>query len=293
MILSAFCLITNPIRNQYPVIESIKSVLPIVDELVVVDGWSDDGTVEAIKALQDDRIRIIKDEDTRWPEEWTYWRMGHNFSRGFNECRGDFAMKFDVDYIFDDEYEFRMDCEYAAKEVLTISFERKNFMLVDRHFTKRPKTLAVNKKLCKERKIDARWGYDLKNWGMCDEAIIYEKTKDKLLQGRLLSLESIRRVTPTQPNNYAYVFRTEEVGKDLMFRNMRAFYRQQNFKIPTKEKVWEEYIMACLKEFSGKKHTRIKLEDHPTFAKDLIKNLKPNQQGYNFWGKKVTADYYL
>lgn len=65
MKISGFSFIRNGIKLGYPFIESIQSILPICDEFVVAVGNSDDGTREAILALNEPKIKII---DTIWDE---------------------------------------------------------------------------------------------------------------------------------------------------------------------------------------------------------------------------------
>ena len=52
MFISGFTFCRNLVRLDYPFIESMQSVLPLVDELVVVVGDSDDGTLEAVEDLK-------------------------------------------------------------------------------------------------------------------------------------------------------------------------------------------------------------------------------------------------
>jgi glycosyltransferase involved in cell wall biosynthesis len=66
MKVSAFTYVRNGITLGYPFVEAIKSVLPIVDECIVVIGDSSDGTREAVEALLDEKIIII---DTIWDEQ--------------------------------------------------------------------------------------------------------------------------------------------------------------------------------------------------------------------------------
>ncbi|MES2856210.1 MAG: glycosyltransferase, partial [Bdellovibrionota bacterium] len=47
----------------YPVIQSIRSILPLVDEFVIGVGQSDDATKEMILAIGDPKIRIF---DSVW-----------------------------------------------------------------------------------------------------------------------------------------------------------------------------------------------------------------------------------
>lgn len=62
---SAFTYIRNGFTYGYPFMESIQSLLPIVDEYIVVIGRGNDGTREAVAALNDAKIKII---DTVWDE---------------------------------------------------------------------------------------------------------------------------------------------------------------------------------------------------------------------------------
>jgi glycosyltransferase involved in cell wall biosynthesis len=62
---SGFTFVRNAIRYDYPVVESIRSILVMCDEVVVAVGQSDDGTRELIASIPSPKIRII---DTVWDE---------------------------------------------------------------------------------------------------------------------------------------------------------------------------------------------------------------------------------
>ena len=57
MKVSAFTYVRNGLYLDYPFIESIKSVLPIVDEIIVVIGDSTDGSREAVENIGDSKIK--------------------------------------------------------------------------------------------------------------------------------------------------------------------------------------------------------------------------------------------
>ena len=59
MKVSAFTFIKNGEILGYPFIESIKSVLPIVDEFVINVGKSEDNTLEIIKSLKSRRLELL------------------------------------------------------------------------------------------------------------------------------------------------------------------------------------------------------------------------------------------
>ncbi|MEN9964573.1 MAG: hypothetical protein RL582_1668, partial [Bacteroidota bacterium] len=51
-------IIRNAVSSDYPVVESITSVLPVVDEFIVLIGDSADETEALIRSIPSDKIRI-------------------------------------------------------------------------------------------------------------------------------------------------------------------------------------------------------------------------------------------
>ncbi|MDX9790330.1 MAG: glycosyltransferase family 2 protein [Candidatus Kapabacteria bacterium] len=66
MKVSGFTFIRNAIKYDYPIIEAVKSILPLCDELIIAVGKSDDNTPELLNSLNNDKIQIIP---TVWNEE--------------------------------------------------------------------------------------------------------------------------------------------------------------------------------------------------------------------------------
>ncbi|MEI8110349.1 MAG: glycosyltransferase family 2 protein [Chitinophagia bacterium] len=58
MFISGFTIIRNALLNDYPVLESIKSILPLVDEMIVLVGDSQDETENLIRSIGSDKIQI-------------------------------------------------------------------------------------------------------------------------------------------------------------------------------------------------------------------------------------------
>jgi len=58
MFISGFTIIRNAVLNDYPVVESIKSILPVVDEMIVLVGDSQDETENLIRSIGSDKIQI-------------------------------------------------------------------------------------------------------------------------------------------------------------------------------------------------------------------------------------------
>jgi glycosyltransferase involved in cell wall biosynthesis len=63
--ISAFTIVRNALKYDYPIMESINSLLPIVDEYVVAVGQSEDETLQLIRSIKSDKIKII---ETVWDD---------------------------------------------------------------------------------------------------------------------------------------------------------------------------------------------------------------------------------
>jgi len=65
MKVSGFTIIRNAIQFDYPVVESITSILPICDEFIVAVGNSNDDTLKLIQSIDSPKIKII---ETIWDD---------------------------------------------------------------------------------------------------------------------------------------------------------------------------------------------------------------------------------
>ena len=65
MKISGFTFIKNALIYDYPIVEAIKSILPICDEFIVAVGKSDDETLKLINQIDPDKIKIV---ETQWDE---------------------------------------------------------------------------------------------------------------------------------------------------------------------------------------------------------------------------------
>ena len=60
LIVSGFTFCRNVEKLDYPFVESIRSLLPLVDEMIVNVGDSEDRTLELVRGINDPRIRVIE-----------------------------------------------------------------------------------------------------------------------------------------------------------------------------------------------------------------------------------------
>ncbi len=65
MKICGFTIIRNALKYDYPVIESINSILPICDQFIVAVGNSEDKTLELIQSINSPKIKIV---ETEWDD---------------------------------------------------------------------------------------------------------------------------------------------------------------------------------------------------------------------------------
>ena len=99
MKVSAFTFIKNGQILGYPFLQSIQSILPIVDEFIINVGDSEDDTLKMIQSINDKKIRII---ESKWNDEMKdrgYVYGQQKMIAQFN-CTGDWAFYIEADEIY-------------------------------------------------------------------------------------------------------------------------------------------------------------------------------------------------
>jgi len=103
MKISGFSFVKNGVKLYYPVVEAIKSILPICDEFVIAVGKGDDATREKIVAINDSKIKII---DTEW--DLAKYPRGmenaHQTDIAKNACSGDWLFYLQADEVVHEKY---------------------------------------------------------------------------------------------------------------------------------------------------------------------------------------------
>jgi hypothetical protein len=99
MKISAFTFIKNGEILGYPFIESIKSILSIVDEFVINVGESEDNTLKRIQSINDNKIRIIQSKWSDKMRDRGYVYGQQKMIAQFN-CTGDWAFYIEGDEIY-------------------------------------------------------------------------------------------------------------------------------------------------------------------------------------------------
>jgi glycosyltransferase involved in cell wall biosynthesis len=98
MKISGFSICRNAVKFDYPIVEAIQSALPVVDEFVVNVGQSDDGTLELIRSIGSEKIRIV---ETVWDDSMKKDGLlfSHETNKALARCSGDWALYLQADEV--------------------------------------------------------------------------------------------------------------------------------------------------------------------------------------------------
>lgn len=98
MKVSGFTFCRNAVKYDYPILESIRSVLPLCDEFIVNVGRCEDGTLELIQSIRDPKIKIV---ESVWDDSLR--KDGLIYSQQTNialaHCTGDWAFYIQADEV--------------------------------------------------------------------------------------------------------------------------------------------------------------------------------------------------
>jgi len=103
LLVSGFTIVRNGERFCYPFKEAILSILPLCDEFIVNVGDSDDGTLEAVEAIGDSKIKILR---RTW--DMSLRKNGKLLSvetnQALRKCTGDWCFYIQADEVLHEKY---------------------------------------------------------------------------------------------------------------------------------------------------------------------------------------------
>jgi hypothetical protein len=130
MKVSAFTFIKNGQILGYPFLQSIQSILPIVDEFVINVGESEDDTLEMIHSIKDKKIRIIESKWNDGMRDRGYVYGQQKMISQFN-CTGDWVFYIEGDEIYHekdlDQIRKSMEIHLDDSNVEALVFNFKHF----------------------------------------------------------------------------------------------------------------------------------------------------------------------
>jgi len=295
MIISFFCIATEPIKNMYPIKESINSILPLADEIIIVFGREEEGTSKYFKNL-DKKIKIYN--TNKWPIDWSYDVMTYHFDYALKQCTGDICIKIDIDFIFK---------AYTQKQITNfknlinnqrdlnhiIYIPRYNYYPNNKFILFKKGTYAINKYLLdKENK---KYFIGRKNYG--NIIIIENEYSEIVLENIDLSFI-----------NYDCIFMNKEklINKQYYWFNayLKFFGNLSRFNIDEKilnnkdeiikfvtNRVKERIKWAQKKTLKGGDYFfNYDFNFNPEVIREKLIKLDKDQYGYNYFGRKDIID---
>lgn len=285
MRLSAFTAVTKPEERQDIWRESLSSALAWTDILVVVCGHKDDQDLILtwVEENYPDRLGDVVTPYLEWPEEWHWSELALHLNWALPYCQGEWAIRFDIDYVFADDIgdELRMMLTYGEHKVCT--FQKMSAVLAHRFYEKGGVQLAINLK-----SKNVLFGKTDKYTDLCVPIQWDGESRDVfgVPVGRLLTDEEVGR-TRQYFYNYDYTFKT----KDFTIKEFARFARAHKRYFGSTK--WGQNEKQSIDKFIHMMKERLRIrciykkgrEDQPSFIREKLKNITPEQFGYSGWGQ--------
>jgi hypothetical protein len=131
MRVSGFTILRNGVRFAYPFEESIRSLLPLVDELQVAVGRSDDDSLERVRAIGSPKLSVF---ETEWDLERREGGrlLSDQTNLALERCDGDWCFYLQADEVLhEDDYDVIRDAmrrNLHRPRVLGLWFDYVHFM---------------------------------------------------------------------------------------------------------------------------------------------------------------------
>lgn len=157
---SGFTLVRNAIRLDFPIEASIRSILPLCDEVVVNVGKSDDDTLDLIRSIDDPRIRII---ESQWNFEGNYRVLADETERAMLACRHPWGVYIQGDEVLHDDSPALLR---AAIERYDDDHRVEGLLVRYRHFYGTPDYLGTSRSWyrCEVRVVRLGSGWDIHSY---------------------------------------------------------------------------------------------------------------------------------
>lgn len=276
--LSIFTTATNPFKRGDLFDQAINCYKELADELIIVDGknevkpdvdpdWSSGSTL----------VWFVHSE---WPQEFEWPLIGQKFQKGYEQASEDWVIHADLDFIFhEDDFNHIHDVLKNHDDKPALSFFKYQFILPDRYNLKSRLVIAVNKGKYGDRiRFDS--GGDL-----CQPS----------LDGKYIEPKDVPEAR-VPIYNYEKILKTKEQIAEDQGRMERAWMRHFGTYHMSKDGTDEDAYNKWIEMQKGriqKSQNHIKLEEHPKYMQETIRNLQPHQFGYNGFDELGVVNDYL
>lgn len=271
MKLSIFTTITNPDIRGDNVYDAFSCYGELADEVVIVDSgklskWKQ-ATVGGL-SLYKSKDKIVEGD---WPTEFSWPVIGQNFQRGYEACTGDWVIHADLDFLFhEQDFDNIREVCMNYNDQPAFSLLKRQFILPDRFNLKSRLVVAVNKGKFGDR-IKFNSGGDL-----CQPSLDGQYIKPGSVPDVKIPIWNYEKLIKTKTQIMDDVGRMERAYK-------RHFGETQYKSDGTNEDAYKKWYEAQIGKLN-KPSELVKLEDHPKYIQQTIKNLEPDQFGHSMFG---------
>lgn len=278
MKISAHTNITNPEKSGYPYLESISSYANIFDEVIVVDGGSTDGSLAKIRKIP--KVRIIKGH--KWPHDFDWTLIAKNAQLGLEACEGDWACKFDTDYILHEKFKKKIRELAISGHLPLIRFWKNNFTLIDRWIRRGGYPFMINKKMFKNL------GYGIGDTNTFLFPIMKERQENGIWYGK-----STRGARGNESSLEVFVYDFTFMSKKQVINQQKRFSKAldkfRGVKHPENYPYLDKFIEYMKNR--ARDNNPMDLEDHSCYILDRVKKIKPSQFGFDMFGNHSKMRY--
>ncbi len=283
MKLSILTTISDPVSRQDQFLEALQCYRTLADEVIVVNGGK--------PVLFSPAYPNLKVVDMEWPKDWNWVELPKHLNFGKSHCTGDWIIKFDIDQIVHEKDFEKLITEIKRlpPECLVASMQKMSLVCGGKYYQKGGTPIIF-------RNTDSlMFGKNRsKKTDMCDVVFVGDDIKafevNTLTNGESYDLPTGYGTyiykTGVEFWNYDYFFKTEEFTRKEFWRFSQAYHRYfKEWSFGSSPEEAFKVFLGMMKGRYNKAPYTYKLEDHPEFIREAVKNLKPEQFGYNGWGK--------
>ncbi len=274
---SGLVLLSEPKKMCYPYIESITSMFPVVDEIVVVLNRfnQEEELEEELRELgkaNDNKIRIVSglfDLDN-----WGWVSYGVMRTSGYYACKGDTVLMFDADGILHEkdiaQLEGDLD-DFENRKILFGYWGKYRIYTPIRGWIQNKHSGIYNKKLTGDR-------FDFYRRGKANIKGVPNFSSFNILEQKA-------KQTHIRLFGYEHLWDTEEIIHVKVTRYGKMTDRLHGKEVKTDEEYFNIYMNDLLDGLENK-GINMSIDSHPKIIQDRLRNLTSEHFGYNFFNYK-------
>jgi glycosyltransferase involved in cell wall biosynthesis len=265
--------ISEAVWGCYPFIESIKSFLPVVDEMVIAFNvyGKKDGTLEKLKELQtaDKRIRIVPTVFDIFKYGWVSYGIARTM--GYQACHGDVVLMFDCDGVLHENQVDLLKRElhaFITEGCATGYWEKHRIYKPEVYYPQHKHSGIYSKEILGDR-LDF----------MRDDG----KGAPNFTQ--LTPKEQASKKFTTTLFGYEHVWDTEEVLKFKVNRYGVMLDTLNGKPIQSPDEYFKTYMNELVHKVN-KESKHMAIANHPSSMHNKLREVNASHFGYDFFGFK-------